>query len=192
MKKILLGSGSPRRKELLGLMDIDFEVVKLHDVEEVYPDTLTAEEVPEYLSRLKAESYVDNLGKDDLLITADTVVIIDDMILGKPKDEEEAVDMLQRIAGTRHKVVTGVSLTTVDGIRTFSEKTYVEFNPLSEKEIKDYVKKYKPMDKAGSYGIQEWIGLVGIKRIEGCFYNVMGLPTSTLYRELEAVNAIRK
>lgn len=190
MRKILLGSGSPRRKELLGLMDIDFEIVKLHDVEEIYPDTLTAEEVPEYLSRLKAESYVDNLGKDDLLITADTVVIIDDMILGKPKDEEDAVEMLQRIAGNRHKVVTGVSLTTVDGIKTFSEKTYVEFNTLSEKEIRDYVKKYKPMDKAGSYGIQEWIGLVGIKRIEGCFYNVMGLPTSALYRELEAVNAI--
>lgn len=185
MKKILLGSGSPRRKELLSLMDIDYESVTLHDVEEIYPETLDAENVPAYLSRLKALSYRNQLAEDELLITADTVVIIDGDILGKPKDEEDAVSMLCRLSGARHKVITGVSLTTVSGIHTFDEMTQVEFNSIPEEEIRAYVSKYKPFDKAGSYGIQEWIGLVAIKKIDGCFYNVMGLPTAALYREMK-------
>ncbi|MDE6346580.1 MAG: Maf family nucleotide pyrophosphatase [Muribaculaceae bacterium] len=190
MKKILLGSGSPRRRELLLMMDIDFEAIKLNDVDEVYPEALGAEEVPAYLSRLKAECYRDSLTADDLLITADTVVIIDGEILGKPHSEDEAIAMLRRLSGARHKVITGVSLTTTDGIHTFDEVTIVEFDRLSDADITSYVKKYRPLDKAGSYGIQEWIGLIGIKKIDGCFYNVMGLPTRALYRELKKLNAI--
>lgn len=184
VKRILLGSGSPRRRELLAMMDIDYETVKLNDVDEVYPDTLPAEQVPEYLSRLKAQSYVDNLGDGDLLITADTVVIIDGDILGKPSGRDDAVRMLKRLSGNTHKVVTGVTLTSKEGMETFSEETLVEFNSIPDDDIAAYVDKYKPFDKAGSYGIQEWIGLVGIKKINGCFYNVMGLPTSVLYRHL--------
>ncbi|MBD5258806.1 MAG: septum formation protein Maf [Barnesiella sp.] len=189
MKKILLGSGSPRRRELLSMMDVDYEAVKLHDVEEVYPDTLAAEDVPAYLSRLKAQSYVNQLKDNELLITADTVVIIDGDILGKPKDAEDAVRMLCRLSGAKHKVITGVSLTSNDGIHTFDEVTEVEFNEVPEAEIRSYVAKYQPFDKAGSYGIQEWIGLVAIKKIDGCFYNVMGLPTATLYREMKKIGA---
>lgn len=190
MKTILLGSGSPRRKELLSMMDIDFEAITLNDVEEVYPSMLKVDEVPTYLSRLKAQSYLDEIEPDTVLITADTVVILYDEILGKPKDETEAVDMLRRLSGAKHKVITGVSLTTTEGIRTFSETTIVEFDNIPEGEIAAYVKKYRPLDKAGSYGIQEWIGLTSIKKIDGCFYNVMGLPTRTLYRELKAIGAI--
>lgn len=188
MKKILLGSGSPRRRELLSMMDIDFETVRLNDVEEIYPGELRAEEVPAYLSRLKAQSY--EIEPDTLLITADTVVIIDGEILGKPHTEAEAVAMLRRLSGARHKVITGVSLTTTDGIYTFDEVTIVEFDELSDDDIISYVEKYRPLDKAGSYGIQEWIGLTGIKKIDGCFYNVMGLPTRTLYRTLKKLNLI--
>lgn len=190
MKRILLGSGSPRRKELLSMMDIEFETVCLNDVEEVFPDSLPAENVPAYLSQLKARSYMGSLSDDSLLITADTVVIIDGEILGKPKDEAAAVEMLRKLSGARHKVITGVSLTTRDGMCTFDETTFVEFNDIADNDLCSYVKKYRPFDKAGSYGIQEWIGLVGIKKIDGCFYNVMGLPTSALYRELKNIGAI--
>lgn len=190
MKKILLGSGSPRRRELLAMMDIDFEAIKLNDVEEVYPPSISAEEVPAYLSRLKAQSYVDSIEPDTVLITADTVVIIDGEILGKPHSEAEAIAMLRRLSGARHKVITGVSLTTSAGIHTFDEVTIVEFDRLSDADITSYVEKYRPLDKAGSYGIQEWIGLTGIKKIDGCFYNVMGLPTRALYQALKEINAI--
>lgn len=168
------------------MMDIEFETVRLSDVEEVYPASLAPEEVPCYLSRLKAGSYRDRLPADAVLITADTVVVIDGDILGKPADKDEAVGMLMRLSGNTHKVVTGVTLTTTDGMHTFSEATLVEFNDISRDDIVNYVEKYRPMDKAGSYGIQEWIGLVGIKKIDGCFYNVMGLPAATLYRELRS------
>ncbi|OKY84177.1 MAG: septum formation protein Maf [Bacteroidales bacterium 52_46] len=190
MKKILLGSGSPRRKELLSMMDIDFETVRLNDVEEVYPASLAADEVPSYLSRLKAESYRDNLTADDMLITADTVVIIGNEILGKPKTPEDACEMLRQLSGAKHKVITGVSLTTAEGIHTFAETTEVEFDVIPEEDITHYVEKYHPLDKAGSYGIQEWIGLTSIKKIDGCFYNVMGLPTRALYHELKKLGAI--
>lgn len=190
MKKILLGSGSPRRRELLSLMDIDYEAVQLHDVEEKYPSTLPVEEVPAYLSRLKSESYRNQLSDGELLITADTVVIIEGDILGKPEDAGEAVNMLCRLSGAKHKVITGVSLTTTDFVHTFEEVTEVEFNEVPEEDIRRYVAKYQPFDKAGSYGIQEWIGLVAIKKIDGCFYNVMGLPTASLYREMKKIGAI--
>ena len=190
MKRILLGSGSPRRKELMSMMDIDFEPIKLNDVEEVYPSSLKADDVPAFLSRLKAQSYYDNISDDEVLVTADTVVIIDDEILGKPKTPTEACDMLRRLSGACHKVVTGVSLTSTDGIVTFDETTIVEFDNLSADDIAYYVEKYQPFDKAGSYGIQEWIGLIAIKKIDGCFYNVMGLPTRALYRKLKEIGAI--
>lgn len=172
------------------MMDIDFDAVTVNDVEEVFPDTLQAEDVPAYLSRLKASGYIGSIDDGSVLITADTVVIADGEILGKPKDESDAIGMLKRLSGARHKVVTGVSLTTTTGMRTFDEVTYVDFNRIPDEDIVSYVRKYQPFDKAGSYGIQEWIGLIGIKKIDGCFYNVMGLPTSALYRELKAINAI--
>lgn len=190
MKKILLGSGSPRRKELLSMMDIDFETVRLNDVEEVYLASLAVDEVPAYLSRLKAESYRDSLTADDMLITADTVVIIRNEILGKPKTPEDACAMLRQLSGAKHKVITGVSLTTAEEIHTFAETTEVEFDIIPEEDIAHYVEKYHPLDKAGSYGIQEWIGLTSIKKIDGCFYNVMGLPTRALYHELKKLGAI--
>lgn len=167
------------------MMDIDFRQVKLNDVDEVYPSSLAPEEVPCYLSRLKAQSYQSSLSSDSLLITADTVVIIDGVILGKPADKKEAVAMLQQLSGRTHKVVTGVTLTTVDAMTTFSEETLVTFKEVPLADIETYVARYKPMDKAGSYGIQEWIGAVGIKKIDGCFYNVMGLPTAALYERLK-------
>lgn len=189
-KKILLGSGSPRRKELLSMMDIAFEAIRLNDVEEIYPASLPATEVAGYLSRLKAQSYLDKIAPDTVLITADTVVIADNEILGKPKDKADAIAMLKRLSGAQHKVITGVSLTTTNEIITFHETTIVEFDEITTSDIERYVEKYNPFDKAGSYGIQEWIGLIGIKKINGCFYNVMGLPTSALYRHLSAMNAI--
>ena len=189
-KKVLLGSGSPRRRELLSMMDIEFETIRLNDVNEVFPASLHAEEVAAYLSRLKAQSYIDKIDSETILITADTVVIVDDKIMGKPKDTSEAKFMLQRLSGGNHKVITGVSLTTAGAIHTFDEVTIVEFDKISDADIDYYVEKYHPFDKAGSYGIQEWIGLIGVKKIDGCFYNVMGLPTSALYRHLKSMGMV--
>ena len=189
-KKVLLGSGSPRRRELLSMMDIEFETIRLNDVNEVFPASLHAEEVAAYLSRLKAQSYIDKIDSETILITADTVVIVDDKIMGKPKDTSEAKFMLQRLSGGNHKVITGVSLTTAGAIHTFDEVTIVEFDKISDDDIDYYVEKYHPFDKAGSYGIQEWIGLIGVKKIDGCFYNVMGLPTSALYRHLKSMGMV--
>lgn len=189
-KKVLLGSGSPRRRELLSMMDIEFDTIRLNDVNEVFPASLHAEEVAAYLSRLKAQSYIDKIDSETILITADTVVIVDDKIMGKPKNASEAKFMLQRLSGGKHKVITGVSLTTVGAIHTFDEVTIVEFDKISDADIDYYVEKYHPFDKAGSYGIQEWIGLIGVKKIDGCFYNVMGLPTSALYRHLKSIEIV--
>lgn len=184
-KEILLGSGSPRRRELLEMMGVDFKVIKIKDVDEVYPAGMPAEEVPVYLSRLKASAYRNELRPGQVLVTADTVVILDGKILGKPVDEAEAEEMLRRLSGHTHDVVTGVTLTTTEGCRCFSEKTGVTFCCLDDEEIKDYVMRFRPLDKAGAYGVQEWIGAVGVTGMSGCFYNVMGLPTSALYRELK-------
>ncbi|MDE7135620.1 MAG: Maf family nucleotide pyrophosphatase [Muribaculaceae bacterium] len=182
--RILLGSGSPRRRQLLQEMDIKFEIAHLKDIYETYPSDLAPEKVPEYLSQLKAASYLDELSDDTILITADTVVIHKGKILGKPADKDEAVKMLIELAGDTHKVVTGVTLTSKNKSISFSETTEVEFMPIDKDHIEKYVDKYLPLDKAGSYGIQEWIGLTAVKGIRGCFYNVMGLPTAALYHQL--------
>lgn len=183
--KILLASGSPRRRELLAMIAPDFAVAPGRDVDESYPSDIPAEKVAEYLSKVKADAYIDLLDDDEIIITADTVVIIDGRILGKPAGRDDAVAMLRSLSGRRHKVVTGVTVTARDRSVSFDETTVVEFAPLSDDEIDAYVDTFRPYDKAGAYGIQEWIGAVGIKGIEGCYYNVMGLPVHTLYHRLK-------
>lgn len=183
--RLLLASQSPRRRELIAGSGIPFTLTEKYACEEHYPATLAAEEVPAYLSRLKSEAYPTPLAENDILLTADTVVILDGEVLGKPKDREDALRMVARLGGNRHTVVTGVTLRTSERIETFSAESDVWFRPLSAEEIAYYVDTYQPFDKAGSYGIQEWIGYVGIERIDGSFYNVMGLPIQRLYVELE-------
>lgn len=183
--KILLASGSPRRRELLAMIAPDFAVAPGRDVDESYPSDIPAEKVAEYLSKVKANAYIDLLADDEIIITADTVVIIDGRILGKPAGRDDAVAMLRSLSGRRHKVVTGVTVTARDRSISFDETTVVEFAPLSDDEIDAYVDTFRPYDKAGAYGIQEWIGAVGIKGIQGCYYNVMGLPVHTLYHRLK-------
>lgn len=183
--KILLASGSPRRRELLAMIAPGFAVAPGRDVDESYPSDIPAEKVAEYLSKVKADAYIDLLADDEIIITADTVVIIDGRILGKPAGRDDAVAMLRSLSGRRHKVVTGVTVTAKDRSVSFDETTVVEFAPLSDGEITAYVDTFRPYDKAGAYGIQEWIGAVGIKGIEGCYYNVMGLPVHTLYHRLK-------
>lgn len=183
--RLLLASQSPRRRELIAGSGIPFTLTAKYDCEECYPATLATEEVPAYLSRLKSEAYPEALAENDILLTADTVVILEGEVLGKPKDRTDAIDMLGRLAGNRHTVITGVTLRTATRTETFSARSDVWFRPLTEEEITYYVDTCKPFDKAGSYGIQEWIGYVGIERIDGSFYNVMGLPIQRLYLELE-------
>ena len=185
MKRIILASNSPRRRELLGGLDLDFEVKVLPDIDESYPDNLPAAEVAGYISREKAAPYRTLIGEDDLVITADTVVIVGDEVLGKPKDAEDARRMLQLISGRTHQVITGVCLLTTDKERTFSVTTDVTFKQLSEDEIAYYIEHYKPFDKAGAYGIQEWIGYVGVTSINGSYFNVMGLPVQRLWEEIK-------
>ncbi len=182
--RIILATGSPRRRELLSMMEISFQTVKI-DFNEHYPDELKANEIAEYLSEKKSLSYPDKLNANELLITADTIVWCENEMLGKPSDENDALRMLSKLSGKMHTVYTGVCLRTENKKRTFSEKTDVYFNELDKNLMAHYIQKYKPFDKAGSYGVQEWIGVVGIRKIVGCFYNVMGLPTSRLYNELK-------
>lgn len=181
--KLILASASPRRQQLMKDAGFTFEVW-LKNVEEKYPQELHLENVPEYLSKVKASAFREELKADEVLITADTVVCIHDRILGKPADRKEAISMLQELSGNRHLVVTGVSVTTRTEQLSFSSRTDVFFKHLSNEEIEFYVDTYKPFDKAGAYGIQEWIGYIGIERIEGSFYNVMGLPIQKLYETL--------
>lgn len=181
--KLILASASPRRQQLMKDAGFTFEV-RLKNVEEKYPQELHLENVPEYLSKVKASAFREELKADEVLITADTVVCIHDRILGKPADRKEAISMLQKLSGNRHLVVTGVSVTTRTEQLSFSSRTDVFFKHLSNEEIIFYVDTYKPFDKAGAYGIQEWIGYIGIERIEGSFYNVMGLPIQKLYETL--------
>lgn len=185
MKRIILASNSPRRRELLGGLDLDFEVKVLPNIDESYPDNLPATEVAGYISREKAAPYRTLIGEDDLVITADTVVIVGDEVLGKPKDAEDARRMLQLISGRTHQVITGVCLLTTDKERSFSVTTDVTFKQLSEDEIAYYIEHYKPFDKAGAYGIQEWIGYVGVTSINGSYFNVMGLPVQRLWEEIK-------
>lgn len=186
MKKMkwVLGSQSPRRKELLAGIGIEFEV-RVKDTEEVYPASLPVEEVPEYLAKLKAEALIPDLADNEAVICADTVVILNGKILGKPFDYEDARQMLSKLSGQKHTVITGVFIGSKDKSCSFSERTEVEFEPLSEDEIKYYIEKHMPFDKAGSYGVQEWIGYVAVKRMDGTYTNVMGLPTNRLYREIQ-------
>lgn len=182
---ILLGSNSPRRRELLAGLDLDFEVCVIPGLKEEYPAGLTPEEIPVFLAKLKANAYLSSLKEDSLLITADTIVWNRQQVIGKPKDRAEAIAMLQQLSGHEHQVVTGVCLSTIEKQKAFSVTSTVRFAPLTDDEIIYYVDKYKPFDKAGSYGIQEWIGYVGVESITGSFYNVMGLPVQRLYQELK-------
>lgn len=179
--KIILSSNSPRRKELLAGLGVDFEVRVFKGVDERYPDDIPLNEVPLYIAIEKASAYT--VAKDELVVTADTVVIVDNEILGKPKDRAEAYGMLRKISGKTHQVVTGVCLTTIDDQRSFTVTTDVEFKELSDNEIYYYIDKYRPFDKAGAYGIQEWIGYVGVLSLKGSYYNVMGLPVQRIYEE---------
>lgn len=183
--RLLLASQSPRRRELLAGCGINYELAPKYEVEESYPADLPAEEVPLFLSRLKSHGMPRPLASNEILLTADTVVIVQGEILGKPRDRAEALAMLRRLSGRSHTVVTGVTLRSSRSRRSFASRSEVYFRPLSEEEIAYYVDTCNPYDKAGSYGIQEWIGYVGIERIEGSFYNVMGLPIQRLYVELE-------
>lgn len=182
--RVILASNSPRRRELLAMIVPQFEVEALIGVDESYPAELPAEEVPEYLSRLKSGAYPGELADGDVLITADTVVIVDGGILGKPHDRDEAVAMLKRLSGRTHLVVSGVCVRGAKCAESFSSQTEVTFAALEDRQIEEYVDKYSPLDKAGAYGIQEWIGAVAIESIKGSFYNVMGLPVHALYRTL--------
>lgn len=183
--KVVLASNSPRRKELLGGLGIGYEVKTMPDIDESYPDGLSMEEVPVYIARSKADAYRPLMQPDELIITADTIVWLDGVVMGKPKDEEEACDMLRRLSGQTHQVVTGVCLTTIDRQQSFATVTDVTFDRLTEEEITHYVSRYQPMDKAGAYGIQEWIGYVGVRSIKGSYFNVVGLPIQRLYQELK-------
>lgn len=181
--KIILASKSPRRHELLGGLDIAFEVV-VHEVDEIFPEGMAMEDIPVYLAKLKAVPFVDEVDLETIVITADTIVWIDGEVLGKPNDYEHAFEMLRKLSGKKHVVVTGVCLTSKEKQVTFSSTTDVYFKDLTDHEIDYYLKNYYPYDKAGSYGVQEWIGYIAINRIEGSYFNVMGLPVQQLYEEL--------
>ena len=181
--QLILASQSPRRHQMLKELGLDFKI-QTKDVEEIYPDHLKGEEIPVYLAKLKAEAFVLDLNEKELVITADTIVCVDDMVLGKPKDRDDAVDMLKTLSGRSHQVISGVCLKSKHKEASFSTTTHVHFKELSLDEIDYYIDNYKPFDKAGAYGIQEWIGFVGIDGIEGSYFNVVGLPIQRLYQEL--------
>lgn len=183
--QIILASNSPRRKELLSGLGLNYEVRTLPGIDESYPETLQGEEIPVYISSKKASAYLDALKDNELLITADTIVWFDGRVLGKPADEKEACQMLRDLSGKTHQVITGVTLATTTFQKSFASVSQVTFASLTEEEISYYVNHYHPMDKAGSYGVQEWIGFIGVERIEGSYFNVMGLPVQRLYRELK-------
>ena len=181
--KILLGSNSPRRKELLQSLGFDFEVVSI-DCDEVFPENLSVENIAGYLSELKADAYR-NLEKNEILLTSDTIVTFEGKVLGKPKNREEAVEMLSHLSGKTHQVYTGISFKTSENIITKTDVAEVEFSKISNDEMDFYIKNYQPFDKAGSYGIQEWLGMAKISRINGSFYTIMGLPTHLVYETLK-------
>ena len=182
---IVLASNSPRRKELLAGLGLAFEVRVLPNIAESYPADLPVDEIPAYLAAMKAEANRIGMKPADLLLTADTIVVCGDAVLGKPKDRAEAIAMLRLLSGRTHRVITGVCITSHGTQRKFSVSTDVTFKELSDDEIDFYVTNYKPYDKAGAYGIQEWIGYAGVTSISGSFFNVMGLPVQRLYAELQ-------
>ncbi len=181
----ILASKSPRRQELLRSLGVKFHVIT-KEVEEKYPDTLYREEISVFLAELKAKQFLNNLKENDLLITADTIVWFKDEVLGKPGNRNEAIETLQKLSGHEHQVISGVSLTSTQKQKSFYSISNVRFKKLSISEIEYYVDEFKPYDKAGAYGIQEWIGYIGITSIEGSFYNVMGLPIQQLYTEIQS------
>ena len=181
---VILASNSPRRKELLAGLGVQYEIRTLPDVDESYPDTLQGADIPLYIAREKADAYRSMLHAGELMITADTIVWLEGKVLGKPQDREDALHMLLAMSGKTHEVFTGVCLTTTQRQHTFSARTEVRFSTLSEEEITYYVDHFHPMDKAGAYGVQEWIGYIGVEYISGSYYNIMGLPVQRLYREL--------
>lgn len=185
--RIILASNSPRRKELLSGLGVEYEIRTLPDVDESYPDALQGGDIPLYIAREKAAAYRELLQPDELMITADTIVWLDGRVLGKPRDREDALRMLRDMSGRTHEVFTGVCLTTTAWQRSFTSQTEVRFASLTEEEIIWYVDKFHPMDKAGAYGVQEWIGYVGVEYIAGSYFNIMGLPVQRLYRELKNV-----
>lgn len=184
---IVLASNSPRRKELLAGLDVDYEVRIIPGIDESCPESLPGEEIPQYISRKKATAYEATMRPDELIITADTIVWSEGKVLGKPHSEAEACDMLRMLSGRTHEVITGVTLMTAAEKRTFAVVSEVTFDRLTEDEIRYYVERYRPMDKAGAYGIQEWIGYVGVSSLRGSYFNVMGLPVQRLYKELKTL-----
>lgn len=184
--KIILASGSPRRRELLAGLELKYEVRLIDGIDESYPDNLECEEIPVHISRKKAEAYVASMADDELIITADTIVWHDGEVLGKPADAEDACRMIRSLSGATHLVATGVTLMTKEKTHSFSSVTEVTFDNLTDDEISYYVEHYRPMDKAGAYGIQELIGYIGVSSIKGSYFNVMGLPVQKLYRELKS------
>jgi len=183
---IILASGSPRRQQFFKDLKIDFEV-RLKPVEEVYPKRLRATDIPDYLSQIKALPFKDSLKENEILITSDTIVWSKNKALGKPKNEKEAIDIIKSLSGESHEVITSVCFTTKDFQKTVNATTIVHFKQLTAEEIQYYVNYFKPYDKAGAYGIQEWIGFIGVTKIEGSYFNVMGLPTHLVYKTLTAM-----
>ena len=184
--RVLLASNSPRRRELLAGLGVQFEVCALSDVDESYPHDMEPEMISQYISQKKGEAYKSLIADNELVITSDTIVLLDGKVYGKPADEADACRMLGELSGRTHKVITGVCINTRERSCAFHVVTEVEFAPLSSDEIEYYVTHFKPLDKAGAYGIQEWIGSVAVRAINGSFYNVMGLPVQRLYEELKS------
>ena len=183
--KIVLASNSPRRKELLGGLDIPFEVRVLDGIDESYPHDLPTREIAGYISKKKADAYQVTMADDELIFTADTIVVLGEEVMGKPVDEEDARRMLHALSGRTHQVITGVSLTTRERQVCFSVETNVTFKTLTDEEIHYYITHYRPFDKAGAYGIQEWIGYIGVTGMNGSYFNVMGLPVQRIYEALK-------
>lgn len=182
---VVLASNSPRRKELLQRLGINFKVRTLFGIDERYPDSLRGEDIVRYISRNKAQAYRSSMANDELLITADTIVYLEGKVLGKPKGAEEAKAMLKQLSGKTHQVITGVTIVTANRSENFAVTSHVKFSELTDEEINFYVDNYLPFDKAGAYGIQEWIGLVVVEEIRGSYFNVVGLPVQRLYQKLK-------
>lgn len=189
--KIILASNSPRRKQLLDGLGIPFEVRVLDGIDESFPSDMTMEEIPKYIASRKADVYAGSLADDELVITADTIVYCDGEVLGKPKDRDDAYRMLRKLSGKHHHVVTGVCLVGKKLHHEFSVVTEVTFKDLSDDEINFYIDNYKPFDKAGAYGIQEWIGYIGVTGIHGSYFNVMGFPIQRVYEELKMLDKLK-